>query len=589
MTEKIYRRTNSLCPECLERIPAEVYLDAEKNWVMMKKECPKHGQFKDKISIYPEEYENTHEIVVRQLSTSTKPTCDTTIPIQKGCPFDCGLCENHKSAPCICLIDVTNRCNLRCPVCFANAGATGFVVEPSFDDIIHIMEHFRNIKPVPPVLLQLSGGEPTLRNDLLDIIRKGRELGFSDIMLTTNGVKMAKSKQYCQDLLDAGLDAVYLSFAGTDPEVYKKIYGVDITKVKRQALENMRECGYRGVVIVPTIVKGVNDKEIANIMDICKDYRDITLGVLFQPVSICGRIAFEDLMEMRYTSSDLKQDLNKYTATAENPKGAMPYFYPLSLLSHFTRMITWCDDMPQTSFTSDADCGFATIMIIEKDGTWHGIEEWIDVDGFIKWSNQCWDLVEKKQIPDKIPKITSFVQKFLGSDGHPNSGIASLPEVRQTLRWVSKTVDGATDFAFKKAMKAYFLGGLARYVRKPDLEFARKLFQLAGSPTVDTAWQFFANSNRTDGKCAKLISSMHFQDAYDFDTERVSHCLVHYGVMDPYDAEHKKVLEIPFCAMNTLHRERLEKASARKDLKDKSNEQITTEINELLKDLETKK
>ncbi len=589
MAEKVYRRTNSLCPECLERIPAEVYLDEEKNWVMMRKSCSKHGEFKDKISIYPEEYEQTHQIADIQLSTSTKPTSATTNPINKGCPFDCGLCENHKSAPCICLIDVTNRCNLRCPVCFANAGATGFVVEPSFDDITHIMEHFRSIKPVPPVLLQLSGGEPTLRTDLPDIIRKGRELGFSDIMLTTNGVKMAKSKEYCKELLDAGLDAVYLSFAGTDPEVYKKIYGVDITKVKRQAIENMRATGYKGVVIVPTIVKGVNDKEIANIMEICKEYRDICLGVLYQPVSICGRIAFEDLMEMRYTSSDLKEALNKYTATPKNPKGAMPFFYPLSLLSHFTRMITWCDDMPQTSFTSDADCGFATIMIIEKDGTWHGIEEWIDVDGFIKWSNHCWDLVEKKQLPTKVPKVTEFVQKFLGSDDHPNKGLASLPEVRQTLKWVGKTVDGATDFAFKKAMKTYFLGGLARYVKKPDLDFARKLFQVAGSPTIDTAWGFFANSNRVDGRCAKLISSMHFQDAYDFDTERVSHCLVHYGVMDPYDPKHQHVLEIPFCAMNTLHRERIEKASARKDLKDKTNEQINTEITAFVKELDTKK
>src|SRR5271157_398176 len=540
MAEKIYRYTQSLCPECLERIPAEVYYDEERGWVMMRKMCDKHGEFKDKISIFPEEYEKVHEIVATQLNTSTKPTSENTIPGKLGCPFDCGLCENHKSAPCICLIDVTNRCNLRCPVCFANAGAAGYVVEPSFDDIMHIMEHFRAIKPVPPVMLQLSGGEPTLRKDLPDIIRKGRELGFSDVMLTTNGGKLSKSVEYCKELLDAGLDAVYLSFEGTDPEVYKKMKGVDLSKLKIRALDNMRAAGYHGVVLVPTVVKGVNDKEIANIMEVCKEYRDICLGVLYQPVSICGRIAFEDLMDMRYTSSDLKDKLNKVTATPEHPQGAMPFFYPLSLLSHFTRMITWVDDAPQTSFTSDADCGFATIMIIEKDGTWHGIEEWVDVDGFINWSNHCWDLVEKQQWPEKIPKMTGFVQKFLGDNGHPNKGLASLPEVRQGLRWISKVVDGATDFAFKKAMKAYFLGGLARYVKKPDLDFARKLFQLAGAPTIDNAWGFFANQDRKDGKCAKLISSMHFQDAYDFDTERVSHCLVHYGVMDPWDPDHQR-------------------------------------------------
>ena len=219
-----------------------------------------------------------------------------------------------------------------------------------------------------------------------------------------------------------------------------------------------------------------------------------------------------DLSADTLPGSDLKAALNKVTATPERPEGAMPFFYPLSLLSHFTRMITYVDDMPQLAFTSDADCGFATLMIIEKDGTWHGIEEWIDVDGFISWSNHCWDLVEKQQWPDKIPKMTPFVQTFLGNDGHPNRGIASLPEVRQSLKWISKAVDGASDFAFKKAIKAYFLAGLARYVRKPDSDFARKLFQVAGSPTIDSAWGFFAKQKRSDGKVVKLIASMHFQE-----------------------------------------------------------------------------
>ncbi|GAB4319448.1 MAG: radical SAM protein [Promethearchaeota archaeon] len=587
---KIFRKTKSLCPECMQRIPAEVYLDEELGWVMMRKTCPEHGLFKDKISIDPAEYELTHQIAETQLSTSTKPVSTSeykVLPIEKGCPFDCGLCENHKSAPCICLIDLTNRCNMRCPVCFANSGATGYVVEPTFEEVVRIMEHFRAIRPVPPVLLQLSGGEPTLRSDLFDIIRKGHELGFTDVMLTTNGVKMSKSVEYCKQLVEAGCDAVYLSFGGIERETYIKLRGADYSKMKRRALENARAAGMRGVVIVPTIVKGVNDHEIGNIMDICKEFSDITLGVLFQPVSICGRIAFEDLMDMRYTSSDLKKAINEYTG------GAMPQFYPLSLLSHFTRMICYVDDVPEVSFTSDADCGFATIMIVDKkEDRWIGIEELIDVKGFIDWSNHCWNLVEKRQLPDKVPKLSPLVEKLLGPAHYPKEGLlAGIPEVRQLFDTVASMFDRVTDLAFKKAIKAYFLAGLMRYIRVDNvlklgnLDFMRKLLQVAGSPTIQTAWGFFAGQ-KNDRYVTKLISSMHFQDAYDFDTERVSHCLVHYGIMDPRDPERQKVLQIPFCAMNTLHRERLEPQLALADQKADDPVEVQREMDQYLEQLE---
>ncbi|TFF96267.1 MAG: radical SAM protein, partial [Promethearchaeota archaeon] len=125
MTEEIIRKTTSICPECLQPIPATVYVDEETNWVMMRKHCKDHGEFKDKLSIDPEEYKwqmDYTDLVNSTVNISTQPqNVSTGIKKSKnGCPYDCGICENHKSAPCICLIDVTNRCNLACPICFAN-------------------------------------------------------------------------------------------------------------------------------------------------------------------------------------------------------------------------------------------------------------------------------------------------------------------------------------------------------------------------------------------------------------------------------------------------------------------------------------
>ena len=154
-------------------------MDPETNWVMMRKTCKDHGEFKDKISINPEDYkwqQRFTDDLGSTINNTTQPeyTISGIKHVSKGCPYDCGLCTNHKSAPNICLIDVTNRCNLTCPICFANASAKGYVVEPTFEEIVRIMEHFRSMKPFPAVLLQLSGGEPTMRDDLPEIIRKGK-------------------------------------------------------------------------------------------------------------------------------------------------------------------------------------------------------------------------------------------------------------------------------------------------------------------------------------------------------------------------------------------------------------------------------
>jgi uncharacterized radical SAM superfamily Fe-S cluster-containing enzyme len=561
MTEEIIRRTTSICPECLQTIPAEIYVDPETNFVMMRKNCKEHGDFKDKISIDPEEYKWSQTFtdeIGSTINNSTKPdTVSSGIKdIKNGCPYDCGLCDNHKSAPNICLIDITNRCNLTCPICFANASAKGYVVEPTFDQIVQIMEHFRSMKPVAAVMLQISGGEPTVRDDLPEIIRKGKELGFTEVMVTTNGVRFAKSIDFMKKCKDAGMDAIYLQFDATDnPEAWKKIRGVNLWPLKQRVIENARKIGFFGVMLVPVIAKGVNDGEVGNILDYAKDNWDVVSGVVFQPVALCGRISFEELMDLRYTTSDLKVAINKHT------NNAIKRFFPIATTAKMTRLLAWFDDMPEFGMTSHKDCGFATIIVVNEKGEWEPIEKYFDAEGLIRWSNKVYDMVQDKE----VPKPTTFLK---GVNLEDFGGVAST---------VGKFIDDMTSLGYRQMMKAYYFAGATRYIKNPEKILTSKTLQgfarLVASPNLASAASFLHSKNL-------MISAMHFQDAYNFDLDRVCRCLVHYGVIDPDD--NAKVLEVPFCAMNTLHRERLELANAIEGAEAKKPEVIQSEIKEIL-------
>ncbi|MEX2727291.1 MAG: radical SAM protein [Candidatus Sigynarchaeum springense] len=550
--KKVYRKTKSVCPECLKQIDANLVLDEldGKPAVFMRKKCDEHGFFEDIISRNPPEYERNQQYYHDYITIENKVNPEVHNS-GKGCPHNCGMCSEHKSSPCIALIDITNRCNLACPICFANASAKGYIVEPTMDELRTILEHFRNIKPVPPVLLQISGGEPTMRDDLVDFIRMGKELGFVLIMLTTNGLKLAARNgvDYIKKLHDAGLGAIYLSFdSADDPEVYKKVRGVNLLAQKKRVIENCRKAGFAGVTLVPTIAKGMNDHQIGPIMQYAMENHDIVTGVVFQPVSLCGRIDNEQIRELRYTTSDLAQELSRVTKRKDT------YIWPIPAITNMTKIIGWYDYAPRFAMASHPDCGFATIMIPDKNGRWHGIEEWFDADGLIKWCDHVWSLIEKNEWPNMTGKFIAPLAKLFGEQ-------------------VGSIINQASDFAYRKAIKAYFMAGAMRYIKGFDGP-VEEFIPMILNPKLEMAAKFFES-----GK-SMLVSSMHFQDVYNFDIERVQRCLVHYGTMDPDNPG--KVLQVPFCAMNSIHREAIElKLAKQKGLKIDPNE-VTAKAKEFV-------
>ena len=275
----IFAKTKSVCPICLRVLPAEK--EAERNGhIYLKKKCPEHGDFKTLI------WEgNLQSYLNWQIENkSIEAPIDGRKP-EKGCPRDCGLCTEHLRKGCCMLLELTKRCNLRCPVCFASAGDSDgsdlplSEIERQYD---FLMAHGG------PFNIQLSGGEPTMRDDLPEIIVAGKSRGFSYFQLNTNGLRLAEDEGYAQILKEAGLSCVFLQFDSLNDKVYETLRGARLLEKKLQAIDRCEAAGL-GVVLVPVIAPDVNEEEIGDLIRFAASRMPAVRGVHFQPVSYFGR------------------------------------------------------------------------------------------------------------------------------------------------------------------------------------------------------------------------------------------------------------------------------------------------------------
>jgi uncharacterized radical SAM superfamily Fe-S cluster-containing enzyme len=293
--------TESVCPVCLTRIKATRLLQGDE--VFLVKECGDHGAFKTVIwrgKPSMSEWRRPKPPVHPELCYGT---------VEKGCPFDCGLCEVHQQIPCSVLIEVTDRCNLNCAVCFADSGR-GDAKDPSLEKISLLLE--RAMAAAGPCNLQLSGGEPTLRDDLPEVIELARQIGYSFIQLNTNGLRLASDKEYVRRLQTSGLSSVFLQFDGVDDAIYRSLRGRALLDKKLMSVGNCEEAGL-GVVLVPTLVRGVNTDSIGAIVRQALKLAPTVRGVHFQPVSYFGRFPGQSSDEGRFTLPELMSCLEEQT------------------------------------------------------------------------------------------------------------------------------------------------------------------------------------------------------------------------------------------------------------------------------------
>ena len=352
---KDIKTTRSICPECLKAIDATIFEDEGK--VFIKKECPEHGAFQE---IYWSDYDQYMR--AEKFRYDGEGISNPRTEKKNGCPYDCGICPEHKSHTALAIIDVTNRCNLTCPVCFANAAAAGYVYEPTKEQITGMLENLRATKPVPATALQFSGGEPTIRKDLFDLIRKAKELGFSHVEINTNGLRLSQSVDYCRDLKAAGASTIYLQFDGLTPDVYKFIRGVDLLDIKMKAIENLRAAGFTSSVLVVTLVKGVNDHQLGDIINFAAKNFDAIRCVNVQPVSLCGRLPQTEREKMRITIPDFMKKVEEQT----NGTIKASDFFPVPSVAIVSKAIGALKGKRYLEFTAHPHCGMATYLFIEN-------------------------------------------------------------------------------------------------------------------------------------------------------------------------------------------------------------------------------
>lgn len=475
------KETRSICPVCFRVLKASIYESDGK--VFIGKRCPEHGSYED---IYWSDYEQY--LRVQKFRRDGTGVENPRTKVTKGCPYDCGLCPNHKSYTILGIIDVTNRCNLRCPICFANAAAAGYLYGPTKEEIFVMIDNLAANRPVSTKALQFSGGEPTLREDLPELVKRAREAGIPHIEVNTNGIRIANSLEYVRRLAEAGVSTFYLQFDGVRSEPYLTTRGVDLLPIKMKALGNLRKIGHESTVLVVTLVRGVNDDQLGDIISFAAKNFDVIRCVNVQPVSVTGRIDRQKLREYRITIPDFMRLVEEQTGgqiTRED-------FYPVPTVVPFARAMAALKGKPYPEFTMHEHCGMATFVFVE-DGRLTPITRYADVDAFMAEMDKVAQLaLAGKKTRAKVKMITS-------------------------LRHLKIKVLSSILTGIVKEGSYSALGRLMRRVI--------------------------------------MVSAMHFMDGYNFDLERVQRCGIHYALPDGRI--------IPFCTMNTIHRQEVERKFAK--------------------------
>ncbi len=475
------RTVETLCPTCSAILVGRYFVDDGMVWI--EKTCPDHGHVRDKISADALLYSKATWWSFEEHPGLEHPhTCG-----QGTCPADCGLCDQHVSTACLAQIDLTNRCNMNCPICFANAGATGNVCELSYEQVIHQLQLLRDLKPKPCTAIQFTGGEPTIHPDFLKIVSTARDMGFSHIQIATNGLTIA-DESFARAAAEAGLHTLYLQFDGIGDEAYQTTRNFPgIWEKKLAAIENCRKTGMK-VCLVPTLLKGVTDGAVGDIFRFAVDHIDVVSGISYQPVSFTGRIDEADRLSQRYTLGDLAHDL-------ADASGASPLrdMFPLSIVVPLAQMLEALTGKTKIRPSCHTDCAFGTYFLVSPAGQAIPFPQVVNVEGMFTDMNRI-----AAKIRGKGGKV-SFWDKL----------------------------------AIMRMFKRHFNADQA----PEGLSVKKFVHSLRG--LVDK------NVGRGEGEKTTyktlLCAGMHFQDRYNFDAERAKRCVILYSTPGGL---------FPFCTYN---------------------------------------
>jgi uncharacterized radical SAM superfamily Fe-S cluster-containing enzyme len=450
--------TYSICATCfkegmMNNIPAEII--EENNKVYMLKKCKIHGISKE---IYFDDFKLYDRWMKYKVTGNDNPHVKTQILNYPE------LYDIHKSQNVLIDLLVTNRCNEKCNYYPMNAETVGYVYEPTIEKLKSLMSKVRNAKNNTSNSIQITGGEPTIREDLIDIVKAAKEIGFSHVQIKTNGIKLAESIELCQRLKDAKVNTIYMNFDGvtkdTNPWIEKN----------KKAIENLRKVNLK-CVLVPVLINGKNLHQTGKIIRFAVENKDIVRGIIFQPISFCGPL-FKTKDEVRDKKRVSHVKLIEEIEKEFNGGISRDDFYPIPFLFPASKIIKMLKGNSPTEFTAHPLCGCATYLFVDEDGRAIPFTRFGDAEGFIDLIDRLGDI---KGPLKKIRIASAFIKNidnFIDYEKAPY------------------------DINFKKTFKNAILGNRLNEIRR----LRNKII---------------------------FISSICFQDPFNLNIDRLQRCIIH--------------------------------------------------------------
>jgi len=359
--------TRTVCPSCFaapRRSDEDVWRDgmlvSHSGSIWLRRFCAEHGETE---SLYEEDAE-----IWRARSGWQSPTLQITP--DRGNNFKAfpdgyrdGLPASHGQHTCILVLNITDRCNYGCQTCYASAKAPGTPVprdeKPSIDDVVHTVQTILKREGGKLSVLMLSGGEPTVRDDISELIERLLPLNITRILLNTNGRRIARDDKFLSFLQKhRERIEVYLQFDGLRPTTYLKLRNEDVAAEKLAILQRLDDARI-WTTLVTTVARGVNEDEIGDIVQLGIETPRCA-GIAIQPAFGSGRAQTFDARS-RATPTGVLRRLSEQT----NGLVGAGDFIPLPC--------------------SHSDCCDISYLLKTASGEWKSIPELVGRDELRRW------------------------------------------------------------------------------------------------------------------------------------------------------------------------------------------------------------